>query len=819
MILLKTTSAATVFFLCMLLLLPSCSNETEIGGGHRYTGEKVMLNIQMEARDTADPDLEITGVRVIVFNGDGELVFNGAPDPVANSTDGSRVVKVKVPRGTNHVYIFCNETEELAGKLANVNAKGDIENITFNAVGITGVPPMYGKVENAFVEARSDGSQATVTVGGTKLTELPVQVTRLVARLGFTAIKNVDTTQEEDFKVTKISIRVCRMPKLTTVGEDQAYTADEWSDELLIGQEGLLDNNGTYTVDKNTVPYSYTVLEGINSIVLPETYIPEHILSDESDASRATYLKIEAECRMKDGSERVLRGIYLLNIGQGSSAPNYNLKRNNSYHIYATITGLGALGIYAEIVEMEQHDITINWKPIDGLALVSDKRADYNDDGTSKNVNVWDDYSVYSGILKTYHSETGYKDAIFKYGSLIAVNNSQTTGTGFTPPASSSELEDILWYPGSYAATDIAGWEDIPYRQSGDISSNIAEDVEKALGDPCKLVGLSPVQINNGTVDNNLWHMATRDEYQRLIDAEDGISYSNGYGTYHYLLLPYDRYRNENGVVADESNRGYFWTTTAASAFIIDGTSGSITESQNKQRGYTVRCVRNTIPESTMTVDGIISVDYQGNWNKDGASFTVKSNIPYWTATLVTSGNDISFEKGTEGIRETHGSYTQKIPVYIKRKESTSIRSFRVRVEGHGLDGEIRSKEFFISQSGYTYSVDVTFDPVISGNVPQAGETYSITVTIKPADVAVPVGKLLIQAVYQSKVLASSKEVDIVYGQYNYSNLSIKIPENKAPDVISLDIIIYVLQNNKLIQLGGRTVLQSGKNNALQSKK
>lgn len=817
MILLKTTSAATVFFLCMLLLLPSCSNETEIGGGHRYTGEKVMLNIQMEACDTADPDLEITGVRAIVFNGDGELVFNGAPDPVANPTDGSRVIKVKAARGINHVYIFCYETEELAGKLAGIAVKDDIEKITFNAVGITGVPPMYGKVENAFVEARSDGSQATVTVGGTKLTELPVQVTRLVARLGFTAIKNVDDTKEEDFKVTKISIKVCRMPKFTTIREDQAYTAEEWSDELLIGQEGLLDKNGMYTVDKNTVPYSYTVPKDINSIVLPETYIPEHILSDESDVSRATYLKIEAECQMKDGSERVLRGIYLLNIGQGSSTPNYNLKRNNSYHIYATITGLGALGIYAEIVEMEQHDITINWKPIDGLALVSDKRADYNDNGTSKNVNVWDDYSVYSGILKIYHSETGYKDAIFKYGSLIAVNNSQTTGTDFTPPISSSELGDILWYPGSYAATDIASWEDIPYRQSGDISSNIAEDVEKALGDPCKLVGLSPVQINNGTVDNNLWHIATRDEYQRLIDAEDGISYSNGYGTYHYLLLPYMNYRDENGQTAGEADKGQFWTTTAASAFIIDGTSGSITESQNTQRGYTVRCVRNTIPESTIVVERVISVNYQGNSNGTPARTSINSNIPYWTATLVTESDAFSFKSGDTAEHTFYGSYSQDIPIYIKRWEKQLQRNFIVKVEGNGLDGQTVSKEFAVSQSGYKFTVSTVFTPQISGYIPQAGETYSIKVTINPADINVPYGTLIAQAVYQEQVIASSE--DVALGSEHTYSMSIKIPENKAPDVISLNINIYVLQNDKQIQLGGRTVLQSGKNNALQSKK
>lgn len=813
---LKTIYTAIAFYLCTLLLLPSCSNETEIGGTRIYTGKKVALNIQMETRGATDPDLEITGVRAIVFTGDGKLVYNGAPSSVTGSTDGSSyIAKVKAVQGTNHVYIICNETTELSDKLAGITTQNEIEDITFNAVGITGAPPMYGKVEDAFVKARSDGSQATVTVDGVTSTELSIPVNRMVARIGFTAIKNVDTSTQEDFKVTKISIKVCRMPVETTISEGKVYTKDEWSDALLIEQTGLLENNGDYEIDKTAGVghYIYTVPEGVGSIVLPDTYIPEHILADKADASQATYLKIEAECRMKNGNTQILRSIYLLNIGQNSST-NYNLKRNNYYHIYATITGLGALGIYAEVVKMEEHDITINWKPIDGLVIVSDKRADYNANGTSKNINIWADYNVYSGILKTYHEKTGYKDALFKYGSLIAVSNSQTTGTGFTPPTSSSELEDILWYPGSYAAADITSWSDIPYRQSGDISTNTAEEVKKALGDPCRLVGLSPIQIANGTVDNNLWHMATHDEYQNLITAQDNETRTGGYGTYHYLLLPYMNYRDENGQTAGEADKGQFWTTTEASAFTTSGTSGSF-DSRNTQHGYTVRCVRNTIPPSTMTVDRVLSVDYQGNWTGIPASFTIGSNIPYWKATLVTSGtnaDDFSFKQGEDGVHTAYGRYTQQIPVYIKRYERQAGRSFTVKVEGIGLDGQNQTKEFTISQSGYKYTASVTFDPLIVDKVPKAGRTYKITVNINPTDVPVIAGQLLLQVVYLDQVIAESNRVPIEYGQYEYSGLELTIPENTTPDVISLDIPVYAEQENgRQFQLGKRNVLQNNK--------
>lgn len=156
---------------------------------------------------------------------------------------------------------------------------------------------------------------------------------------------------------------------------------------------------------------------------------------------------------------------------------------------------------------MEEHDITINWKPIDGLVIVSDKAADYDAVAdTSRNVNIWNDFSVYSGILKAYHSGTGYKDILFKYGSLIAIS-SPDADTGFTPPANATTLNDVLWYPGSYTPLNITEWADIPYLETDKIpTDNTIAQVTAGKGDPCKLAGLSESQIKTlGIVDNKQW--------------------------------------------------------------------------------------------------------------------------------------------------------------------------------------------------------------------------------------------------------------------------------------------------------------------------
>lgn len=68
------------------------------------------------------------------------------------------------------------------------------------------------------------------------MTELPVSVTRMVSRISFTAIKNI-TNPDEDFKVTKLTVKVCRMPVATPIGEGQAYTEDIWSDDLTIPEQ------------------------------------------------------------------------------------------------------------------------------------------------------------------------------------------------------------------------------------------------------------------------------------------------------------------------------------------------------------------------------------------------------------------------------------------------------------------------------------------------------------------------------------------------------------------------------------------------------
>lgn len=795
----------------------SCTKENETTGARIYEGEKIPMSIKMGARNTtADDDEVIKSVRAIVFNDKNELVYNDVSDASIN-VDNIYIAPIRAARGYNNIYIICNETPELTEKLAAITLENEIEKVTFSAIGIVAPPPMYGNVSRAYVESRSDGTNATVTINNVTTTELPIEVNRMVSRISFTAIKNI-TNEDEDFKVTKLNVKVCRMPVATTIGEGQAYTENVWSDDLTISGTSELDNNGTYTINGN----NYTIPDNIDFITIPITYIPEHILSEPQNASQATYLKIDAQCVLKNGSTQVLNCIYLLNIGQ-EPPKNHNLTRNNHYRIYATITGMGAMGLYAEIVAMEEHDITINWKPIDGLVIVSDKAADYDAVAdTSRNVNIWNDFSVYSGILKAYHSETGYKDVLFKYGSLIAVHSAPTTedGANFAPPADAETLNDILWYPSLYNPLIIKRWSDVPYLTDGEISTdNTSEQVKQGLGDPCKLAGLSETQIRDmGIIDNGQWHMATPEEYNHIIAASNNETSSYGYFSYHWLLLPHNRYRDESGVSCGNGTTGCYWANNA-SIFDFSGTpmvTASLQSGKDRQNGYMVRCVRNEIPESRIGVGIIVSPSYQGTEASGNSYFGISSNIPYWTATLVTSGSDMgtatpedfSFEPGDNTVHTTHGSNTQNIHVYVKRKESTSSRSFRVRVEGTGLDGQTKSTLLTIAQAGYQLRASSELSTM--GVLPQKGGTYDLNINLSPTDVPIPAGKLYVQVVYNGGQISISDKVETVSNTYSYP-ISITIPANESPSLIGLTAYIILMRNAGAdITLSSLSINQNG---------
>lgn len=745
-----------------LLACISCSEEIlpSKDKAKPYNGERVLLGVEMNPKETGMADAEIKTIRVIVFTNGNQLVSNEVRNVIF--TGNVYNATAQVARGVNDIYFICNETIEMSTKLAHITEQAEIIEMNYSGTEVTTHVPMYSKVSSALITADRDGANVQIEIGGTKYTTLSTKVSRLMAKLSFHVIKNI-TGSTPNFSIEGLSYKVYRMPKYSYIGENKVYSNTEgWADPKEVVATGtipLTGGDGEYVY--NSAIRDYTVPAGVSCITAPDIYIPEYILQDKTSTDYNTYLVIEAKCR-KEGSTSYILSKYVLDLGH-SIPQNYNIMRNVNYKIYATITDISAMGLFAEIV-METYDVTINWTPRDGLILVSDYEKEFG-----KNVNPWNDYKVYSAILKIIEGGV-YKDALFKYGSIIAV-------TGKEGAADFASATDVLWKPETFK-TPISSWGDIPYQVSGDILlPNTGVNVNAGLGDPCRLVGLSPEQIRSGIVDNETWRIATAAEYQYLIDAKVGTD-NRGYGSYQYLLQPNVLCRDESGKLSTDLATGSYWSSSAAKAFSFQNSADEKIVAASATRAHSIRCVRNSIPQSRMDVLNEVPT-YIG-----GEASIVVSNadiVPYWKATL-TSGDASAFSFKNN---KSEGNFNDNIVIIAQPLvDKYTTRDFIFNITGYGLDGAFHDEKVTISQRRLEHTFEfksIDPQPVIENGfawLPQEEATYDVYTEI-PNDFdasAYPDAEWYIEVRVIVGTIQYARGTTVKYGQPS----RVTIPENDA---------------------------------------
>ena len=364
--------------------------------------------------------------------------------------------------------------------------------------------------------------------------------------------------------------------------------------------------------------------------------------------------------------------------------------------------------------------------------------------------------------------------------------------------------------------TGIGSWDDVPYitDASNIPSGNTPELVASGKGDPCRLAALSPHQIGvEGKIDNQQWHMATPADYQRLLNAANGTGSENdnGYHSFHELLIPNVKYRNESGVLqSSHNNKGSYWSTENNQAFSFESrnpTTAALNTTAPGQ-GFTVRCVRNNIPEARITINPPTSVDYKGA-AVNGLSFYVDSNVPYWKMELIQGGDhagtstnfeDFSFKPLAIGVtHEIEGSYTQTPKAYIARRESrTEDRTFGVKFTSMHFTGEETTYYFTIKQNRYSIRGRLSINNLEDNNrIKKGGGKYTIHIELTPDDVPMPVGaELKVRYTYlgASRGEESTIATTINDSQREY-DVELNILPNDTPDVIGL--VFYVYMNEK----------------------
>ena len=421
--------------------------------------------------------------------------------------------------------------------------------------------------------------------------------------------------------------------------------------------------------------------------------------------------------------------------------------------------------------------------------------------------------------FKVYKGDA-YHDALFKYGSLIATGNDATVTEekNFVAPTGATTTNDVVWYPGNFNVTGIGSWDDVPYitDASNIPSGNTPELVAQGKGDPCRLAALSPHQIGaEGKVDNQQWHMANSTEYAILMKAANGAESKNdnGYCSFHELLIPNVKYRNESGVLVSSHNyKGNYWSTESNKAFSFDSQNptAAVLGAAAPGQGYTVRCVRNNIPAARITINPPTSVNYKGA-AINGLPFYVDSNVPYWKMELIKSGDhvgtsmnfdDFSFTPLATGVmHEIEGSYTQTPKAYIARRESrTEDRTFGVKFTSMHFTGEETTYYFTITQNRYSIRGIPSINGLGTDNrIKGEGGKYTIHIELTPDDVAMPTGaQLKVRYTYLSAPRGEESTVaTITDGNQHGYDVELNILANDTPDVIGLSFVVYMKEKDE----------------------
>ena len=783
-----------------VILLSGCAKESVIGQPEP-DGDKVTVQIKTRAFVGSEAEgVTIEKVRFILFQ-DGSLLNNYSTSNGTLTIDDNGQFNIAVSPGDYFFAAIINETPELTEKLNTVSKRTDMEAIKYDCqrIGLTASTlPMVNlgeiKIQSGSTAGQgeaqlrpvysSDGSRYKgdfTPASGTVSIDMPRAVSQLSLFL------RQDASVTEEIKINQVQI--INIPRYSYL-VDQLET-EQTKLNLFSGSEKTISASNGDKLHNSKQYHSFTP-----AIISEKSFYQNGVDHPDqaTNPDNAAYLFINA-------TYGGVPTTYKIELREGDA--NFRLLRNTNYNVYATITQIGSKGIYVIIEPVKLYNITVNWSPVEGLVIVSDREADY-----TKDVNVWSDYTVYSGVLKVY-KDNAYQDVLFKYGSLIATRNAAAASTelNFSPPTNAETTNDVLWYPGSYF--DVAGitsWEGIPYIADGSnlTSGNTSDLVKQAKGDPCRLVSLSPHQIGvEKKIDNLQWHMATPAEYQLLMKAANGAGSENdnGYRSFHELLVPNVKYRNESGVLQSaHNNQGTYWSTEGNQAFSfhsqrpMDATLSNAKPAQ----GYTIRCVRNNIPAANITVVPTTTVYYAGS-AVGGSPFYVTSNVPYWKMELIKSGehagtspefNDFSFEPiATRITHVVEGSYSQTPKVYIARKESrTEDRTFGIKFTSMHFTGEENTYYFMIKQNKYTITGYPTILNLDENNrIKKEGGKYTIHIELEPTDVPMPVGaKLRVRYTYLDNYRGESAEINITNERQYVYDVDIDMEPNNTPDVIGL---------------------------------
>lgn len=777
----KERSCILLLYILLLWGLSACRDDSQDG---EDPASFTPVNLEVTTRAGGEADGAVTSLRLVVAGYttgslSGTVSYNRLIEMPGTTTG----FNVKARKGANSFYLIANETPEMTALLDAANTAADVEQfrVTFRPPKTGEQPVMFGKKENVNVVVAND-ADATATVTYTDdngvlqsgQSTLPLSATRIGGKFSVTFIKKAAS-----FTVKNLNFKVLRIPAYSYLGEGQPYPGTAWSTESLPqSSTGALNTDNTAVWNASTKDYTYG---GGDKVAFADFYLPEHLPQDahKGEVNYSTVLLVNGTCVVSGGREQDAN--WQVNL----MSDGFRIKRNTHYRVAVSITGMGAMGMAAEVMPVEEHDIPVNWGVSEGLVVLSDRTADYG-----KNISVANDVNAYSGILKvvkTLNGKATYHDALFKYGSVIGVATA-TAGTAYAPAT------DVLYDPklsGSSYLLDT--WASLPAADATTTGDNTLGGLKRGLGDPCRLVGVTSRQMEQGRYSNGLWHTATPEELERLVangDHADGVAADNrGFLAFSELLVPVWGYRNTSGVAVADGGQGRYWSSGEAKRLLFAAASpqGASVSAGNVQEAYTVRCVRNNIPQSKITAANA-TVGYTGG----SITIPVSSNVPRWKAEVITAANNnggVSNVGDPSGVtlQTLSGGYNGSLSVTVPRRALSSDRNCYLRITGTGYDGTEAKHIVNLLQNRLEWRATIVSNTMndVGNQLPAAGGSYTAVVKVTPEDAeAFPADTKCTFTISASGATSDIVQADITVDRTTQQvSINYTISANPLPDI------------------------------------
>ncbi len=354
-------SRKTMPFLAAVLLFASCNDEAgqvgQIDGPSPDSGKKeVVFGFSTAAMGnpqagtpakTASTRTEssvdesvLKNLRVLQFDGKqtgSKLVFNEfyAEDQIVTEEGKKKLYVSLFEQEESCIYVIANTSESQFKSLSENTTLGEFEAMTLkfaneNEVTLTGAAlPMVGKSE-ASTAASSD---------------IPISLTRMVAKVGFTCTVNIPASIKESFTITRMQVLdaasgVCFKAPTVPTATSGLYPDGSLSDNFLdypeVSVAGATTASHTWYIPENL----RGVVAGLTAKTKGGDKVPAHSTCIEVSGD---YVK-----NVGQANESLQDVTYRIYLG-GNESDNFNLIRNNSYTVSIKIEGKNAQDVRVKV--------------------------------------------------------------------------------------------------------------------------------------------------------------------------------------------------------------------------------------------------------------------------------------------------------------------------------------------------------------------------------------------------------------------------------------------------------------------------------------